>query len=166
MLNCSTTRSGVAPVARASSLVARSPLALLYTVRRRVSGYGTSNLARDERALSAVRRQPDKTRTKVRSILIEVRPKSAVMNSDTTPPAGEIGSSVCSLRFADRYHSLDCQICVCTPSWHDLCRYALCISESLTKHDRLTGKQIVGPLRIDWLVNTVDRISPGSMSSR
>jgi hypothetical protein len=58
--------------------------------------------------------------------------------------------------------AVDCQICsLYSHHGTDLCRYAFFIGESLTKHDRLTGKQDRRSLRIDWLVKAADAISCG-----
>src|SRR6266851_5804631 len=109
-------------------------------------------------------RQPDKTRTKVRPILIEVSSEEccheqrhyghrpAKMRQFGLQPQVRLIVTI----------AVDCQICsLYSHHGTDLCRYALFIGESLTKHDRLTGKQDRRSLRIDWLVNTADAISCG-----
>src|SRR5260370_42277014 len=107
-------------------------------------------------------RQPDKTRTKVRPILIEVSSEEccheqrhyghrpAKMRQFGLQPQVRLIVTI----------AVDCQISsLYSHHGTDLCRYALFIGESLTKHDRLTGKQDCRSLRIDWLVNTADTIS-------
>src|SRR6266851_167298 len=109
-------------------------------------------------------RQPDKTRTKVRPILIEVSSEEccheqrhyghrpAKMRQFGLQPQIRLIVTI----------AVDCQICSLYSHHHtDLCGYALFIGESLTEHDRLTGEQNGRSLRIHRFVHTADAISCG-----
>src|ERR1700730_2747459 len=111
-----------------------------------------------------MRRQPDKTRNKARWILIEGPPEGGRCEQQYY---GHRPAKMSQFRPQPHVRlivtiAVDCQICsLYSHHGTDLCRYALFIGESLTKHDRLTGKQDRRSLRIDWLVNTADAISCG-----